>query len=102
MGIDQKFLNKSLFVTLCLCIMLLSWNITGLFGSSVKYSFETFSCSDNQLSLWQKVDENRYTLSNFNSNAYLSLKQYLKRTNDKKLVSFEVDNGRATIVFEAV
>ena len=73
-----------------------------LVGEDWKYSSEIPVSKVSQLSLWEQESGNQYVMNNFNSNGYLSLKQYLKKVEDKRLVSFEVANGRAIIVFEAV
>ena len=101
MGIDQKLLNKSLFITLCLCLLFLSGNTMRLFASSaVSVETNTTLHLSKQLDLWEKVEEGIYVLYPFTYTGFNSLKQYLTYKNDKKLISFEVVNGRAKVVFD--
>ena len=103
MGINQKLLNRALLMTLCVCIMLMAGNMSRLFYASQ----ELICIGESQqklaeLSLWENSSFGVYTMDEFCLNGYLSLRDYLNKVVDKRIISFEVLNGRAKVVFEQV
>ncbi|MEI7942266.1 MAG: hypothetical protein WCH76_03745 [Candidatus Riflemargulisbacteria bacterium] len=101
MGIDQKLLRGALFVTLCVCLLFLSSNMSRLLGvSSAQICDGQLKSRLVELSLWEEQSLDVYRMEQFNFNGYLSLKEYLNKVVDKRIMLFEILNGRARVVFE--
>jgi hypothetical protein len=103
MGIDQKLLRGALFMTLCVCLLFFSSNVSRLFGvpSTQSHSLEP-QTSRVELGLWEEQSSGVYRMEQFSFNGYLSLKEYLNKVVDKRIMLFEIFNGRARVVFEQV
>ncbi len=103
MGIDQKFLNNTLFMTLCVCLLLLFSNMYGLHKASFVEPFINQSKEKTtELSLWEEKSAGVYVLEPFSVEGYFSLKQYLNKVVDKRIIVFEVLSGRARVVLGQV
>ncbi len=103
MGIDQKLLRGALFMTLCVCLLFLSSNASRLLGvPSVQICDRQLESRLVELSVWEEQSLDVYSMEPFSFNGYLSLKEYLNKVVDKKIMLFEILNGRARVVFEQV
>lgn len=103
MGINQKLLNAALFATLCICLLALSSNASRLFGvPNAQICGGEVKTRLVELSLWQEQSAGVYSMDQFSFNGYLSLKEYLTKVVDKRIMLFEILNGRARVVFEKV
>ncbi|MDD4527520.1 MAG: hypothetical protein PHF25_05725 [Candidatus Margulisbacteria bacterium] len=101
MGINQSVLNKYLFLTLCVCTLLLTGNMSRLFGSSfVPLQLTEQQSGQANLGLWQEQSGGIFVMNPFNLNGYYALKEYLGKVTDKRIISFEVFHGRAKVVLE--
>lgn len=103
MGINQKLLNSALFMTLCVCFIFLSSNVSRLFGvPSAQPNGHESQTRLAKLSLWEEQSAGVYRMEQFSFNGYLSLKEYLNKVVDKRIKLFEILNGSARVVFEQV
>jgi hypothetical protein len=101
MGFNQRFLNSSMFITLMICFVSLFVNLQRIMSIyNVKYSYNELEIKQQQLSLWEQISPNVYHSYPFSVPVFMSLRNFLLRVEDKKILSFEVNNGRAKIVFE--
>ncbi len=101
MDFDTRFLNRSFFLTLCVCLLVLSSNIAwSLRGYNSLQKNEIDNQNKQTLTVWEKINDSVYVLEPFSFPGYIVLRQFLAKTEDRKLVSFEVIQGRAKVVFE--
>lgn len=101
MGIDQKLLTQALFMTLCLCLLLLSGNTIRLFASSpLQTETQIVTSTPKYLDLWEEADSGVYVLYPFTYAGFNVLKQFLTYTSEKRLLSFEIINGKAKVIFD--